>query len=207
MSTSPLWFVLAGFLLGFATSTLWEWFHFRKERMRRADMHTRAAELAPRPRETVSAREELPPPGGEPVWTGQRYRSPGVFLESEDAPAPRVAPVAVPVNDEQDMAFDESSPLEDEPLPPPTVSTVAGARPGGLPARRRQEVLAALRRTSEPVPAKPETGKAAKAEVGERSVTTPAADSGPAWRKDPALTRPSSGHPDDLSKVKGIGDV
>ena len=28
-----MWFVLAGFVLGFVVSTLWEWFHFRRERM------------------------------------------------------------------------------------------------------------------------------------------------------------------------------
>ncbi len=28
MTMRLLWFVLAGFLLGFAASTLWEWLHF-----------------------------------------------------------------------------------------------------------------------------------------------------------------------------------
>jgi len=28
-----LWFVLAGFVLGFAASLLWEWLYFRKRRL------------------------------------------------------------------------------------------------------------------------------------------------------------------------------
>lgn len=38
-----MWFVLAGFVLGFVVSTLWEWFHFRRERMTLRDK--RVAEL------------------------------------------------------------------------------------------------------------------------------------------------------------------
>ena len=38
-----LWYILAGFILGFTTSTLWEWLYFRGERMKLRDQ--RIAEL------------------------------------------------------------------------------------------------------------------------------------------------------------------
>ena len=30
-----LWFVIAGFVLGFTTSTLWEWLYYRRKRLQR----------------------------------------------------------------------------------------------------------------------------------------------------------------------------
>jgi hypothetical protein len=37
MPLEMLWFILAGFALGFATSTLWEWFYYRRQRAARPD--------------------------------------------------------------------------------------------------------------------------------------------------------------------------
>jgi len=38
MELELLWYVLAGFILGFIVSTLWEWLHFRRERQTRQAM-------------------------------------------------------------------------------------------------------------------------------------------------------------------------
>lgn len=209
MTSNPLWFVLAGFLLGFATSTLWEWFHFRKARLRMLESRTRDVDGGVRSRTDESAGVPSRRVAAEREWTGQAYRSPGIFLESESPEPERIAarrPAAEPswpvdVHDDQDA-----------PVPPPTVAEVASARVGSLPPRRRQEVLAALRRTTPP-PAKPETPTAAK--VGADDDEGPPFDDAPlappdpgrAWRDDMSLTQPSTDHPDDLSKITGIGDV
>ena len=79
-----IWFVLAGFLLGFVLSTLWEWLFFRRERLyirdRRiieleSEVHLLRREAEMR-RETNSVRRSA---------QSTEYRSPGVFLDSEQA--------------------------------------------------------------------------------------------------------------------------
>ena len=99
MATNLLWFVMAGFLLGFATSTLWEWFYFRKERLKLTDRRIR--ELEAKLREPETTNEPPSPANAIPTvasvtgssgssssrtsaWGDTAYRSPGVFLESEE---------------------------------------------------------------------------------------------------------------------------
>lgn len=119
MATNLLWFVMAGFLLGFATSTLWEWFYFRKERLKLTDR--RILELEAKLQEAELAKSHTPPVNPLPMqqsvqqagphetpqsaqlptsviptvdsvtgrsrtsaWGESIYRSPGVFLESEE---------------------------------------------------------------------------------------------------------------------------
>jgi len=98
MATNLLWYVLAGFLLGFASSTLWEWFYFRKERLKLTDRRIRELEaklqeaeietdkspdspLTPSPVPTVAA---VTAATRTSAWSDTAYRSPGVFLESEE---------------------------------------------------------------------------------------------------------------------------
>lgn len=251
MSTNLLWYVLAGFLLGFATSTLWEWLHFRQVRLRRLEERTRSERAGLRSHEEGAPRSQVAP---EPVWAGQAYRSPGVFLESEGAAAS--APRRAEAPPAPEMPAPEM--VEDDgPFVPPTVASVTAPRAGGLPPRRRQEqLLAELRRTSEvattksepafprrkpPLPIPPaqnpaqnvETATGVVAGIGSGvapatalspdnpSATTPDATPLPVapqpgtapvstaqgWRADPRLTQPSRDYPDDLSKIKGIGDV
>ena len=74
MNWQALWFVLAGLILGFALSTLWEWFYFRRERLSAKD--ERVAELE-RQLRMAEQRNRAKASGG--------YQSPGVLLESEQA--------------------------------------------------------------------------------------------------------------------------
>lgn len=214
MTSNPLWFVLAGFLLGFATSTLWEWFHFRKARLRLLEARTREVETGVRSRVEETAGAPARTVTAEREWTGQAYRSPGVFLESESPEPEKVAaprPAVEPRRAVDDLVDDLAE--QDQPLPPPTVAEVAAARVGSLPPRRRQEVLAALRRTTPPA-TKTDISSATKAFADSDDVQ-PFADEAPlappdpgrAWRDDKSLTKPSTDHPDDLSKITGIGDV
>ncbi|MBX3014738.1 MAG: hypothetical protein KF832_24675 [Caldilineaceae bacterium] len=91
MSFQGLWFVVAGFILGFATSTLWEWLYYRGKR-RAQPIHSPPAGLplvqAGERAEEASAEPKTEP--AKPGW-GLPYRSPGVYLENEQIVA--AAPV------------------------------------------------------------------------------------------------------------------
>jgi hypothetical protein len=76
MIDSVWWYVLAGFILGFILSTLWEWLYFRQRRMR--IVNQRIAQLEATVRSFSVATETSTPSG---FATG--YQSPGVFLEGE----------------------------------------------------------------------------------------------------------------------------
>ncbi len=77
-----MWFVLAGFVLGFTLSTLWEWFHFRRERMIVTDR--RIADLEAELRSYESRGTDMG--GGEdpiPVWVPPVYDTANIFPEPE----------------------------------------------------------------------------------------------------------------------------
>lgn len=96
LSFQGLWLLVAGFILGFAVSTLWEWLYYRGKRQ---------AQLGQTPSVTIApARTEDPHTSHDATtneevtdaWTFS-YRSPGVYLESEHQPTsdnPRTAPDA-----------------------------------------------------------------------------------------------------------------
>jgi hypothetical protein len=68
MELRLIWFVLAGFILGFATSMLWEWLYFRRQRVRTyVQSATTTGQAASSPYTLID----------------DGIRSPGVFLESE----------------------------------------------------------------------------------------------------------------------------
>src|SRR4051794_31256303 len=98
MAMNLLWYVLAGFLLGFASSTLWEWFYFRKERLKLTDRRIRELEAKLNDAEIETDKSPAIPLTSTPIptvaavtaatrtsaWGDTAYRSPGVFLESEE---------------------------------------------------------------------------------------------------------------------------
>jgi predicted flap endonuclease-1-like 5' DNA nuclease len=279
MATNLLWYVLAGFLLGFAASTLWEWFFFRKERVKLTDRRIRELEAKLRDAE---AENDTPLPAGTlptvaavtgatrtTAWADSSYRSPGVFLESEefaadDDPSSTFAPErtvastppptvsaskpsatmpGTPASHSQSPTANNFVPVTPAPPQNPAVSSDSTFAPrtdqpspaDSLRAKRnisqstRQEVLAALRRNSEAVergeqPANPASkvgpgipppitssavGPGIPPTNPEPPVVPPAALSAARqrWVNKPELTQPSKEFPDDLSKIKGIGDV
>ena len=84
MQWQLLWYVLAGLIIGFTASTLWEWLYFRRKRMDLRDQ--RLLELETELRMTreqlYDLRAQTPPSTLSPAAD---YQSPGVFLESEEA--------------------------------------------------------------------------------------------------------------------------
>jgi predicted flap endonuclease-1-like 5' DNA nuclease len=77
------WFVVAGFVLGFATSTLWEWLYYRGKRLQSLDRYSTTL-LDVRRSHTAEPEEE---DGRDAFdvdeWKLPAYRSSGVLLESE----------------------------------------------------------------------------------------------------------------------------
>jgi hypothetical protein len=97
MNWQLLWFVLAGFVLGFAVSTLWEWVYYRGLRQQAL------AQLRqnPAPAYRLIGHESTP----ENRMTGAEapedasYRTPAVFIEGENGESgvqPRYEPLAGP---------------------------------------------------------------------------------------------------------------
>jgi predicted flap endonuclease-1-like 5' DNA nuclease len=188
MTTQLLWFTLAGFVLGFTTSTLWEWFHFRRERVKLRDRQLQALEAKVR---ELEAAAEARPASTDEGWAPP-YRSPGVFLESEEAQPP----VAAPAPRREQVPPVISAPAE-RPLTGRALRSLdAPARRPKSPARTRSETV------PEEVLPEPEDAAVQPAPAREDGVRVLGA-----WAADADLVRRSQEHPDDLSKVKGIGDV
>jgi hypothetical protein len=125
MELGILWFVLAGFILGFATSTLWEWLYFRRRRVRTY------IQPAITSRQPGSNPYTLLDEGSQrPVTPAAEYRSPGVFLESEQ-PAPSIPLThrqpAINTSSESVPAAYELQPTQ--PNAPSGRSTPAGEEP------------------------------------------------------------------------------
>ena len=215
MTTTYLWLVLAGFLLGFTASTLWEWFHFRKQRVRARDARVRDLEAKLRDLE-----EEASIPAAAPAAPASApgYRSPGVFLESEEPSAnppavPVISPPAAPAPQDVVLVTPETvGARRTEPRTEPRREShpVAPERarrraPTGGMRRRADPTLLSVRREAL------HSGGYGQAEdpPPRSAAQEPPGGAAPraAWRDDPALTRRSTDYPDNLSKVKGIGDV
>lgn len=102
MQLQELWLVLAGFVLGFALSTLWEWLYYRRQRWLLPSPPLSPSqpghELAVSPFEEERLAVSAPDERSQPA-----YRSPSIFLESEQdqllyearAVQPPLAPIPV----------------------------------------------------------------------------------------------------------------
>lgn len=94
MSEAFWWYVLAGFLLGFSVSTLWEWLYFRRRRMTIRDR--RLAELEATVRTYTAAANAPDGDAAADDWTEPTFQNPGVYLETEEASAPTARPETLP---------------------------------------------------------------------------------------------------------------
>ncbi len=190
MTMRLLWFVLAGFLLGFAASTLWEWLHFRRERMKLRDERVR--ELEGQLREQKRLMDEMRPASVRtPAWEESDYHSPGVFLESEEPEEEEAVETHRPSRAEISGGGDEIRAARAAPAKPIAATAPASAQDAGSaweePPKRSSESLEQLAASL--------SSRYTPAEVA------PNRD----YRSD-YLER-SSNYPDDLTKIKGIGDV
>lgn len=87
LSFQGLWLVLAGFILGFAASTLWEWLYYRGKRQAQEGQASATTVYPahadnPRPIYDEAVHDEAVHDESNPAWAFS-YRSPGVYLESE----------------------------------------------------------------------------------------------------------------------------
>lgn len=95
MSFRVFWFVVAGFVLGFVTSTLWEWLYYRQKRIQSLTSHS-ATLLAARRSHGAESEEESDDSMDVGTWKLPAYRSSGILLESEEqATAPTLAGMSV----------------------------------------------------------------------------------------------------------------
>jgi hypothetical protein len=82
MTDSFWWYVLAGFVLGFILSTLWEWLYFRQRRLRSENRRIEELEAALRAQSAATRGAET----GTNGFAGG-YQGPPVYLEGEqDSP-------------------------------------------------------------------------------------------------------------------------
>lgn len=110
VSLRIVWFVLAGFILGFASSTLWEWLYYRHKRQARVEQAAQPLFPSVRADRRAGVHGEGEVKEADEVWAVP-YRSPGVYLESEKSALPSPAPVA----DRAASATDEQSNGRTEP--------------------------------------------------------------------------------------------
>ncbi|MEZ4862550.1 MAG: DUF4332 domain-containing protein [Caldilineaceae bacterium] len=238
MSFQVFWFLLAGFILGFTTSTLWEWLYYRRKRERmvangqRLTAFTRQEDARTNPatddddaeNHWLSTKTETAPP---------LYRSPGIFLESEQA-APEVEALIAPVvkAPHRTVSAPEAPAAGSRPAPVKPLSPAVASPSVGVSA---DTAAAATAVTSPRVPAPPNrSGAPAESSTAlgptdpvtatpiAAAMTTPQesavqlndpatpetgakeAETPPAPR--PAVRQPLN-HPDDLALIKGIGDA
>lgn len=82
LSFQALWFVVAGFILGFAASTLWEWLYYRGKRRAQQERMPPVGASLPRADDRPTSPDEAVEEKPAAPWTVP-YRSPKVYLESE----------------------------------------------------------------------------------------------------------------------------
>lgn len=143
MTMSLLWYVLAGVLLGFAASTLWEWLYFRRKRLNWESDRVEKLQLELADEQALNEQIRLAHSsvGAEP---SSEYASPGVFLESEsnevsaDDSADKllteadVRPRLSPVSDEGPASLDSGR--------GPATSQAEASRQAPATATRRESI-------------------------------------------------------------------
>lgn len=93
MTEAFWWYLLAGFIVGFILSTIWEWLYFRRKRMRIENR--RIAELDAMLRSYTIAQESQTITGApRDNWVSPPFDDPGAYLDIEDAAAVSSAPPA-----------------------------------------------------------------------------------------------------------------
>ncbi len=184
MIYSVWWYVLAGFMLGFILSTLWEWLYFRRRRMRIENQRIAELEAAVRSLSTTSQSVEATTSSGFAAG----YQSPMVFLEGEEDDVDTVE-VIVPAPPEP-LDFDQSLAGQTVPVEPPRSETqfvAARQAPAErLPASNGNGVPREA--PSEPPKVEPLTVAAARPQ-GAQSALSPAAFAAGAAAAAAVLTR------------------
>ncbi|MCX6047421.1 MAG: DUF4332 domain-containing protein [Chloroflexi bacterium] len=177
MQIGILWYVLAGFVLGFTVSTLWEWLYYRGRRLRgRVNVAVDVAgpvepnAFGPtvsvgRWREPAIDRADAQDAANEPLpWATPTYRSSGVFLESEKEFATQSIPPADQFITHSFVGQPTSAPVAaDAHLPTePDGQNGILRKPNAAPVER---VRAATPPVTPPAPNPPPTAPASQADA------------------------------------------
>lgn len=187
MSFRVLWFVVAGFVIGFTTSTLWEWLYYRRKRLAMLETHSAFVRDVSRTQRADAA----PADGNDANWSSPSYRSPGIFLESEQPPVDAAfTGAAFPAS-----APTAATPLPDVPHTPPTRQPEAW--PAGSPLTPGEPLPPKGAASRAHAPARPTS-----VAVEESTASVPALPLPPALTNKPtsdeaAMTLPSAASPAD----------
>lgn len=120
MTDSFWWHLLAGFILGFGVSTLWEWLYFRRKRMTIRDRYVAELEAAVRTYAAAASQLNADATGD---WSEPRFEKPPVFLETEENLAEERSPEQKP---------SVASPFSGSVSHPQTAPRSAGSAPAPL---------------------------------------------------------------------------
>lgn len=235
LSFQALWFVVAGFILGFATSTLWEWLYYRGRHRLQQNPASPATLSSPRAiDQPVSDEEEMAAKPATP-W-GVPYRSPRVYLESEQPSAVQPLSVAelpsvtTPTSLPSTQASSLMAEMESKPrLNPATLatlqSTVADTPIAQTPARQlartqpfaqqggaNTKVYETFSSTASAIPGlgsqplSPSEGSAVETNAPPTAATAAQQPVDVGRNAVPESADPLD-HPDNLSMIKGVGEA
>ncbi len=249
MQIGILWYVLAGFVLGFTVSTLWEWLYYRGQRLRwradvgasvgRNEVDNSAGVWREQTIDTATAYQSA----SEPMpWETPAYRSSGVFLESEKEPVTQTIPnnhqfttasssvrqpspttpagvLAQPEHNKQNAAAPQPTSMSAERVWTPnrtdeTEQAVSDGAPPvqGIPLSEPPVQVDCQNSTANLALASAEVTRASKPAHESCAPPSPplVKPEAPAAAVAPSIVPPlarSTGHPDDLTKIQGIGEA
>ena len=222
LSFQALWFVVAGFVLGFATSTLWEWLYYRgKRRPQQEPMPPASVGLARVDEQPTNPAEAVAEKPATP-WTTP-YRSPRIYLESEQVlpaapaiaavtpapppepapPAPNVVPTDSPTPrlNPATLATLQAT-VADTPIAQTAVRHAAGIQPVAKQDAANTQVYDAPVVDATALSTTAPNAPLAVAALPVASALQPPVQPPPA---DDLADRPD--HPDDLAIIKGVGEA
>jgi predicted flap endonuclease-1-like 5' DNA nuclease len=135
MELRSLWFLLAGFILGFAISSLWEWLYFRQVRWRAlGQAMAKDSAMPTQPNNSAIPQE---PDRDVGIWSEPAYRSPGVLLEGEQPDEPSVGSLHFEQAVHEDDNWPRRRPAQfvasEAPTKPPATERLPGAQPSEAP--------------------------------------------------------------------------
>ncbi|MDQ3247924.1 MAG: DUF4332 domain-containing protein [Chloroflexota bacterium] len=210
MQIRLLWYVLAGFVLGFITSTLWEWLYYRRLRRR----------TVVRDSSTVTTAWAMPTEGNDGLavqvepWATPAYRSSSVLLESEQdlvEPYPlQTTPVASSPFSQAQVApsagnrFQAGSTQSAEHLAKD--ATIAVITPASTPMTMPADAFNGLdeHKDAQSTPAQPVQATSPPVMPSVAPIARqPTAGEHAAGSRLPR----ANGYPDDLTHIQGIGEA
>lgn len=196
MTEAFWWYLLAGFLIGFSISTLWEWLYFRRRRMAIRDRRIAELEAAVRTYAAAATPSQAVATTTHD-WGEPQFESPHVYLETEEpaqpaseqpaSPAPNSVRTAQP--SVSAVAAAMKSPPNREPSAPAKVQEPGNMQQASSLVTPFRSV--AVSQPASPADAKPQSQPLASSPVqGSQSTEAAATASAMAVIQHPVATQP-----------------